>query len=130
TTAAAHLRGVASQLHVGYDTLRNYLAPPVAKLGARNRVDAIRIATDSGWIYFQPRWASFLRGEYPPLVVQSAPAFCAIGPYIGARGTVKFQSALLVWYLHVIRNEKAIIVLVAGASGVVGGTLISAVEND
>src|SRR5699024_1853461 len=66
---------------------------------------------------------------YPRLVVQSAPAFCAIGPFIDARGTVKFQSAPLVWYLHVIRKEKAMRVLVACASGVVGRQLVPALET-
>lgn len=50
TAAGSPPREVASQLHLSYGTVRNYLASTVAKLGARNRVDAIRIATDSGWI--------------------------------------------------------------------------------
>src|SRR5699024_9539910 len=50
TAAGSPPRVVASQLHLSYGTVRNYLAAAVAKLGARNRVDAIRIATDSGWI--------------------------------------------------------------------------------
>ncbi|HMH91525.1 MAG TPA: DNA-binding response regulator, partial [Streptosporangiaceae bacterium] len=31
-------------------TVRNYLSRIIAKTGARNRVDAIRIAADAGWI--------------------------------------------------------------------------------
>jgi two-component system response regulator DesR len=30
--------------------VRNYLTTVVAKLNARNRVDAIRIAKESGWL--------------------------------------------------------------------------------
>jgi two-component system response regulator DesR len=33
-----------------YGTVRNYLASAVTKLGARNRVDAVRIAADAGWL--------------------------------------------------------------------------------
>jgi two-component system response regulator DesR len=31
-------------------TVRNYLSNAIAKLGARNRLDAIRIARDAGWL--------------------------------------------------------------------------------
>jgi two-component system response regulator DesR len=41
---------IAEKLFITYGTARNYLTSAVAKLGARNRVDAIRIATESGWI--------------------------------------------------------------------------------
>ncbi|MFJ3531721.1 DNA-binding response regulator [Streptomyces sp. NPDC090132] len=41
---------VAQRLFLTYGTVRNYLASAVTKLGARNRVDAIRIATEAGWI--------------------------------------------------------------------------------
>jgi two-component system, NarL family, response regulator DesR len=41
---------IAEQLFITYGTARNYLTSAVVKLSARNRVDAIRIATDSGWI--------------------------------------------------------------------------------
>jgi two-component system, NarL family, response regulator DesR len=30
--------------------VRNYLASATTKLGARNRVDGIRIATEMGWL--------------------------------------------------------------------------------
>jgi two-component system response regulator DesR len=30
--------------------VRNYLSTAVGKTGARNRIDAIRIASDSGWL--------------------------------------------------------------------------------
>lgn len=41
---------IAARLHLTYGTVRNYLASAVTKLQARNRVDAVRIATDSGWL--------------------------------------------------------------------------------
>jgi two-component system response regulator DesR len=41
---------IAQRLFITYGTTRNYLTSAVAKLSARNRVDAIRIATESGWI--------------------------------------------------------------------------------
>jgi two-component system response regulator DesR len=41
---------IAAELFLSYGTVRNYLASAVTKLGARNRVDAARIATDSGWL--------------------------------------------------------------------------------
>jgi two-component system, NarL family, response regulator DesR len=31
-------------------TVRNYLSRAIAKSGARNRVDAIRIAGEAGWL--------------------------------------------------------------------------------
>lgn len=50
TAAGAEPREIAVQLHLTYGTVRNYLAAAVSKLGARNRVDAIRIATEAGWL--------------------------------------------------------------------------------
>jgi two-component system response regulator DesR len=41
---------IAAELHLSYGTVRNYLASAVTKLGARNRVDAARIAADAGWL--------------------------------------------------------------------------------
>jgi two-component system response regulator DesR len=56
---AALLREVASgapmveigtRLRLSGGTVRNYLSTVIAKLGARNRLDAIRIAREAGWI--------------------------------------------------------------------------------
>jgi two-component system response regulator DesR len=41
---------IAATLHLSAGTVRNYLTTIVMKLGARNRVDAIRIATEAGWV--------------------------------------------------------------------------------
>jgi DNA-binding CsgD family transcriptional regulator len=46
----AELREIAAQLHLSYGTVRNYLAAAVTKLNAKNRIDAIRIATSAGWL--------------------------------------------------------------------------------
>lgn len=41
---------IAGCLYLTNGTVRNYLTSIVGKLGARNRVDAIRIAEEAGWI--------------------------------------------------------------------------------
>lgn len=41
---------IASNLCLAVGTVRNYLSATISKLDARNRVDAIRIAHDAGWI--------------------------------------------------------------------------------
>lgn len=40
---------VAASLHLSQGTVRNYMASVIRKVGARNRVDAIRIAQGAGW---------------------------------------------------------------------------------
>ena len=41
---------IAATLHLSRGTVRNYLGAIVTKLGARNRLDAVRIAADAGWL--------------------------------------------------------------------------------
>jgi two-component system response regulator DesR len=41
---------IATVMYLSYGTVRNYLASAVTKLGARNRVDAVRIAAEAGWL--------------------------------------------------------------------------------
>jgi two-component system response regulator DesR len=41
---------IAAQLYLSYGTVRNYLAACTDKLGARNRIHAIRIAAENGWL--------------------------------------------------------------------------------
>jgi two-component system, NarL family, response regulator DesR len=41
---------IGSQLALSPATVRNYLSNAISKVGARNRIDAIRIARDAGWL--------------------------------------------------------------------------------
>ncbi|WP_308340949.1 response regulator transcription factor [Streptomyces sp. JJ36] len=41
---------IAGRLHLSHGTVRNYLTAITRKTGARNRVDAIRIAHGAGWV--------------------------------------------------------------------------------
>ncbi|MET7478879.1 response regulator transcription factor [Streptomyces sp. NPDC005648] len=41
---------IAAQLHLSTGTVRNYLTTITTKLNARNRVDAVLIAQESGWL--------------------------------------------------------------------------------
>ena len=41
---------MAARLHLSPATVRNYLSNAIAKVGGRNRLDAIRIARDAGWL--------------------------------------------------------------------------------
>ncbi|MEV1200354.1 LuxR C-terminal-related transcriptional regulator, partial [Microbispora rosea] len=48
--AGADAADIAARLHLAAGTVRNYLTGIVTKLNARNRTDAVRIATEAGWI--------------------------------------------------------------------------------
>lgn len=41
---------IASRVHLSAGTVRNHLSSAIGKLGAANRAEAVRIATDRGWI--------------------------------------------------------------------------------
>ena len=41
---------IGAELHLAGVTVRNYLSNAIGKLGARNRLDAIRIARHAGWL--------------------------------------------------------------------------------
>src|SRR6266567_6332010 len=41
---------IAARLNLSPATVRNYLSNAIAKVGGRNRLDAIRIARDAGWL--------------------------------------------------------------------------------
>jgi two-component system response regulator DesR len=43
-------REVAAKLHLTAGTVRNYISAILRKTGARNRLEAIRIAEDAGWL--------------------------------------------------------------------------------
>ncbi|MEV4470071.1 DNA-binding response regulator [Nonomuraea salmonea] len=47
----AEAEEIAATLHLSVGTVRNHLTKIVTKLNARNRVDAIRIATEAGWVH-------------------------------------------------------------------------------
>ncbi|MGC9665784.1 response regulator [Planosporangium sp. 12N6] len=46
----ATVAGIAAQLVLSEGTVRNYLSSAIGKTGARNRVEATRIARDHGWL--------------------------------------------------------------------------------
>lgn len=50
TAAGFSTRDVAETLYLSHGTVRNYLASVVTKLNARNRIDAIRLAREAGWL--------------------------------------------------------------------------------
>jgi two-component system, NarL family, response regulator DesR len=41
---------IADRLRLAEGTVRNYLSDALGKLGARNRVEASRIAREKGWL--------------------------------------------------------------------------------
>ena len=41
---------IAAHLSLSPTTVRNYLSNAISKIGGRNRIDAIRIARDAGWL--------------------------------------------------------------------------------
>jgi len=46
----ATIEDVAARLYLSEGTVRNYLSSAIKKLGARNRVEAARLAQQSGWL--------------------------------------------------------------------------------
>ncbi|MDS1270801.1 response regulator transcription factor [Lipingzhangella sp. LS1_29] len=46
----ADVTDIAARLYLTTGTVRNYLTAVTTKLNARNRVDAVRIAQESGWV--------------------------------------------------------------------------------
>ena len=46
----ATIRDVAAQLYLSEGTVRNYLSTAIQKLGARNRIEAARLAQQKGWL--------------------------------------------------------------------------------
>jgi two-component system response regulator DesR len=41
---------IATQLSLSRATVRSYLSNAISKVGARNRIDAIRVSRDAGWL--------------------------------------------------------------------------------
>jgi two-component system, NarL family, response regulator DesR len=48
--AGAEQAEIAAEMFLSQGTVRNYLASAVTKTGGRNRIDAVRIATEAGWL--------------------------------------------------------------------------------
>jgi two-component system response regulator DesR len=48
--SGAETTEIAAQVHLSVGTVRNYLTSAVTKLNARNRLDAVRIASEAGWL--------------------------------------------------------------------------------
>jgi two-component system, NarL family, response regulator DesR len=46
----ASVAEIAGKLHLSEGTVRNYLSAAIAKTGARNRMEALRVADDRGWL--------------------------------------------------------------------------------
>ncbi|MET8329235.1 LuxR C-terminal-related transcriptional regulator [Streptomyces sp. NPDC005181] len=41
---------IATTLHLSHGTVRNYLSTAIQKMAARNRAEAVRIASEKGWL--------------------------------------------------------------------------------
>lgn len=50
TASGEDIPSIARKLFLSAGTVRNYLASTVVKVKARNRLDAVRIAQESGWL--------------------------------------------------------------------------------
>ncbi|TNC21572.1 response regulator transcription factor [Amycolatopsis alkalitolerans] len=50
TTSGAAIAEIARTLYLSEGTVRNRISTAITKLGARNRTDAVRIATSNGWL--------------------------------------------------------------------------------
>ena len=46
----ATVADIAARLHLSEGTVRNYLSAAIAKTGVRNRVEAVRVADERGWL--------------------------------------------------------------------------------
>ncbi|MDL4817487.1 response regulator transcription factor [Actinomadura opuntiae] len=48
--AGAAVAQIAARLHLSEGTVRNYLSSAIAKTGTRNRMEALRVADERGWL--------------------------------------------------------------------------------
>jgi len=48
--SGATVAEIATKLYLSEGTVRNYLSSAIAKTAARNRIDALRIADERGWL--------------------------------------------------------------------------------
>lgn len=49
-TGGHSTQAIASSVHLSEGTVRNHLSAAIGKLGAASRAEAVRIATDNGWL--------------------------------------------------------------------------------
>ncbi|HHV20213.1 MAG TPA: response regulator transcription factor [Propionibacterium sp.] len=50
STGGVSTSEIARTVHLSEGTVRNYLSSAIGKLGARNRAEALRLATENGWV--------------------------------------------------------------------------------
>ena len=50
SAGGASTEEIAAAVSLSEGTVRNYLSSAIGKLGARNRAEALRVATDNGWV--------------------------------------------------------------------------------
>lgn len=50
SSGGASTHAIAQSAHLSEGTVRNYLSSAIGKLGARNRAEALRQATENGWV--------------------------------------------------------------------------------
>jgi len=50
TRSGASVAEIAAKLYLSEGTVRNYLSAAIAKTSARNRLDALRVADERGWL--------------------------------------------------------------------------------
>lgn len=50
SAGGASTQAIAQAVHLSEGTVRNYLSAAVGKMGARNRAEALRQATENGWV--------------------------------------------------------------------------------
>ena len=50
SAAGAPIAEIAEHLYLSEGTVRNYLSAAIGKTGARNRIEAVRIAREKGWV--------------------------------------------------------------------------------
>jgi two-component system response regulator DesR len=46
----ATVADIAARLHLSESTVRNYLSAAIGKTGSRNRIEAVRVARQQGWL--------------------------------------------------------------------------------
>jgi two-component system, NarL family, response regulator DesR len=50
SSSGASIKDVAKELNISSGTVRNYLSTAIQKLGGQNRIEAVRVAEQKGWL--------------------------------------------------------------------------------